>query len=146
MGKCLIITSRLNVAAHPSLLFFYLVPMHLQAKHNEAIRATSRADMVNGHILALPFSDRYIFSILLTCHRRTGFCSHIPYNNASGIRRQWPRQSSTPASTRSQMKGLSIQWLLRWSAFSHLSFAASGFMWLPCAITGGGEAQSIVPY
>lgn len=31
----------------------------LQNKHNEEVRRSSGVNMVNGHILALPFSDRY---------------------------------------------------------------------------------------
>ena len=31
----------------------------LQTKHNEEVRKQSRSDQINGHIIALPFSDRY---------------------------------------------------------------------------------------
>jgi coiled-coil and C2 domain-containing protein 2A len=36
-------------------------PAHLQNKHNEEVRraAGGSSVMINGHILAVPFSDRY---------------------------------------------------------------------------------------
>ncbi|GAX76484.1 hypothetical protein CEUSTIGMA_g3929.t1 [Chlamydomonas eustigma] len=37
----------------------------LQEKHNEEIIKQSKADLINGHILALPFSDRYVFYSLI---------------------------------------------------------------------------------
>eukprot|EP00967_Tisochrysis_lutea_P045467 scaffold55216_cov21-Tisochrysis_lutea.AAC.2 len=36
-----------------------LTPSHLQARHNAIVAHESRAEWVNGHILAIPFSDRY---------------------------------------------------------------------------------------
>eukprot|EP00798_Chlamydomonas_sp_ICE-L_P015518 gene15518-21607_t len=35
----------------------------LQTEHNQRVREDARADMVNGHIIALPFSDRYIDAV-----------------------------------------------------------------------------------
>jgi coiled-coil and C2 domain-containing protein 2A len=40
-------------------------PLHLlpQRAHNQAVEAEARSSMIAGHILALPFSDRYADSL-----------------------------------------------------------------------------------
>lgn len=42
------------------MVFLCLVCHHTtQASHNERVAKEARADWINGHILALPFSDKY---------------------------------------------------------------------------------------
>lgn len=35
------------------------MPLCLQAAHNERIKRESKSELINGHILAMPFSDRW---------------------------------------------------------------------------------------
>ena len=108
--------------ANPFLTFMLTVPP-FQTQHNERVRKESKADMVNGHILALPFSDRcgreepgegsYVGAqetrVVVNAYNVLTLRGFLRLQSVPGIVTPYRRRSSTPASTRSRTSGSSTQ-------------------------------------